>query len=495
MASKHLERNNIERRTNMKKLWFVSLIASIPVIAAVLAIQSCGGVGGPTTDNGGQGSVNASFLALLSDEQRAATSITPEECADCHGGRNPDDPIYAHWKDTKHFAKGVTCESCHGPGSAHKANPTKSNMLTYPNITSPVVCAQCHGPTVEQYNFSQHSKLIADPVDEAIVNPAQYGRNSRCIACHSGLVRAEVLENGEDLGTFTDDQIREVAENTLQKVPHTATCATCHSPHRQTGNLNADGEEVQLRHKTFNTDTTDIGPGKTAAVFTNYDHICAQCHNGRGTDPSDTKLNSSTARPSMHDSNQMQMLMGFGGVEGTGAVERNTAHAQAPGQCSKCHMPDSRHTFTVSFDTGCAPCHTAADAAARASSIKTQTLSDLVALRTRMESWAKGKFGNVDYWDYTSIITADGGTPPAQTQVPIEVKRARHNYYFIIRSGDYGVHNAPYAKHLLTVANSNLTSLGVAAASKSRLSTQENLAIIEGDKKRAMKAELAYPEE
>ncbi|MBL8086938.1 MAG: cytochrome c3 family protein [Chthonomonas sp.] len=478
----------------MKNRWFITLIASIPVVAAVLAIQSCGGVGGPTTNNGGQGSVSASFLALLSDEQRTATSITPEECADCHGGRNPDEPIYAHWKETAHFAKGVTCESCHGPGSAHKANPTKSNMLTYPKITSPVVCGQCHGPIVDQYNVSQHSKLVSDPVEEAIVNPAQYGRNSRCIACHSGLVRAEILEKGEDLGALSDAEIREISENTLQHVPHSATCTTCHSPHRQTGNLTDAGKEVQLNKKTFNLDITAIDRGTTAASFTNYDHVCGQCHNGRGTDPTDAKLTSGTARPSMHDSNQMQMLMGFGGVEGSGPVERNTAHAQAPGQCSKCHMPDSRHTFTVSFDNGCAPCHTAADAAARATSIKSETLSLLVALRTRMETWAQGKFGNADYWDYTSIITADGGTPPTQSQVPIEVKRARHNYYFVIRSGDYGVHNAPYAKHLLSVANTNLTSIGVAGAPSSRLGNDDKLQIIERDKQRAMKAELEFPE-
>lgn len=314
------------------------------------------------------------------------------------------------------------------------------------------------------------------------------------MACHSGLFRAEAIDGGKDIAAMTDEEIREIAEATLTTVPHSATCITCHNPHKQTGNLSQNAEEVQLRHKIFNSDTTQIGPGKTAAEFTTYDHACAQCHNGRGTNPADARLEAGTSRPSMHDSNQMQMLMGFGGVDGTGPVESNTAHANAAGQCVKCHMPDSRHTFTVSFDTGCAPCHTAADAAARASSIKTQTLSDLVALRTRMESWAKTKFGNVDYWEYTSTITAEGGTPPAQTQVPIEVKRARHNYYFIIRSGDYGVHNAPYAKHLLTVANTNLTSLGVAAAGKSRLSTAENLAIIEGDKKRAMKAELAYPE-
>src|SRR5258708_6846683 len=117
----------------MRKNWVISIIASIPVVAAFLALQSCGGVGGPTTGGGGGGSVpTEEFLALLSNEQRHATSITPEECAACHGGRGVDDPIYRHWKDTAHFAKGVTCENCHGPGSVHKAHPTKATILTFP---------------------------------------------------------------------------------------------------------------------------------------------------------------------------------------------------------------------------------------------------------------------------------------------------------------------------------------------------------------------------
>ena len=474
----------------MKNRWFVSLFASIPVVAAVLALQSCGGVGGPTAGNGGQGSITEQFLALLSDEQRTAKSITPEECADCHGGRNPEDPIYAHWKDTKHFDKGVKCESCHGPGSAHKANPTKTNILAFPKLASSVVCAQCHGPIADQFSFSQHSKLIVDPVEEAIADPGRYGRTSRCISCHSGLFRAEAVDGGKDIAAMSDEEIREIAEATLTTVPHSATCITCHNPHKNTGNLSQNAEEVQLRHKIFNTDTTQIGPGKTAAEFTTYDHACAQCHNGRGTNPADARLEAGTARPSMHDSNQMQMLMGFGGVDGTGPVESNTAHANAAGQCVKCHMPDSRHTFTVSFDKGCAPCHTPSDAANRANTIKSDILQRLVALRTRMEAWATTKYGNALYWEYTSTITAEGGTPPDQTTVPIEIKRARHNYYFVIRSGDYGVHNAPYAKHLMTVGNSNLDALGVPKPPPSKLSRDDQFRLIESDKARASRAEF-----
>lgn len=480
----------------MKGKWFVTFFAAIPFVAAMLFLQSCGGEGGPVGSGGGLPSPSAAFLALMTPEQKAADYIGSESCAtsECHGGvTDGEDPIYTHWQETKHASEGVGCERCHGPGSAHKDDPeTEGLILTFPKTTDPVVCGQCHGPTHDQYNFSQHSKLVVDPVEEAIVDPNRYGRTSQCINCHSGVVKV-ANENGEPTPGMSNERIQELAEFTIGHNPHVANCATCHDPHAQTGNLTDSGKEVQLRRKTFNSDTTAVAPGTTPSTFTGFNHICAQCHNGRGTNPADASLTSSTSRPSMHDSNQYNMLMGFGGVEGSGPVVRNTEHANAPGQCSKCHMPDSRHSFTVSYDQGCAPCHTAADAANRINVTRTQIIDELLVLRAKMEAWATETYSNDLFWEYTSNITAEGFTPPAQSGVPIEVKRARHNYYFVIRSGDYGAHNAPYARHLITVANQNMDSLnpGLRGPSRSGLSTKAKLAILEADRSRARKADMA----
>lgn len=475
----------------MKSRWFATLFAAVPLATAMLVLQSCGGEGGPTGSSGGV-SPSAAFLALLPAAQQGADYVGTDTCASaaCHGGREADDdPIYTHWKDTKHAANNVGCESCHGPGSVHAANPSKDNILTTPSSTDVVVCGQCHGPINDEWKLSAHSKLETHAIDGAIGNPNQYGRSSRCLACHGGLVRIETYERGIDLGTLSDEEIVNLANDVLTKVPQTATCATCHNPHSKTGNLTDTGDEVQLRHMTFNSDTSQVGPGTSAAQFTQFDHICAQCHNGRGANPADSALTSGTSRPNMHDSNQFNMLLGFGGVEGDGPVERNTAHANAPGQCSKCHMPDSRHSFTVSFDKGCAPCHTAADAAARASSIKDEVLNGLYSLRVRMANWATATFGNDEFWEYTTNITT--GTPPSQALVPIEIKRARHNYYFVVRSGDYGVHNAPYAKHLIRVANDNIDLLPGGPYRPQQLpSRQQMLDIIRGDRARAAKADM-----
>jgi len=493
----------------MMSKWILTLIAAVPFTAGLLVLQSCGGEGGPKSGSDGLPGVSAQFLALLSDNQKGAQYIGAEACgnAACHGGaskpgRTADDPIYTHWKETTHATKGVTCERCHGPGSRHQADPEAEGLiLTFPKVASPVVCAQCHGPLANQFNLSGHNLLIAAPVEEGIQNPAQYGRSSRCITCHSGLVRIEESK-GVDVGAMSDDTIRELCEATLTEVPHIANCATCHNPHSKTGNVTDTGEEKQLRKQTFNNDTAPIGPSTTATSFTTYNHICAQCHNGRGADGRDAKLLSGTARPNMHDSNQFNMLMGVenSGAEGSSPpVPRNTAHSEAPGQCSKCHMPDSNHSFKVSYDKSCAPCHTAVDAATRIATTRNDIVDKLLALRTRMSNWSEyaypGQEGNDIFWEYTSTITAEGYTAPAQGAVPIAIKRARHNYYFVIRSGDYGAHNAPYARYLITVANENIDGLGggpfkATRAPASNLSFEQKLQILKNDAKRAREIDM-----
>jgi hypothetical protein len=187
----------------------------------------------------------------------------------------------------------------------------------------------------------------------------------------------------------------------------------------------------------------------------------------------------------MHDSNQQNMLLGIGGVEGSGPVIRNTAHANIPGQCTTCHMPDSRHTYTVSFDKGCAPCHTPTDAAARTSAAKEEVISGLYALKARMARWAQATFGDPRFWDYPSLLSEEGVTPPNQALVPIEVKRARHNFYFDLRDGSMGPHNAPYALHLIQVANDNLDAIGATAPVIAKASVNQMLQDLQADRQRS----------
>lgn len=474
-------------------LWLASI--SLALAVAVLALGGCGGGGGPLVQAPGTGTPSPSsrFIALLPAAQKDATYVGAEQCARCHGAGSRQtgaEPVAVAWSKTKHAQVNVGCEQCHGPGSRHAAAPSKENILTYPNVASSVVCAQCHGTIAAQYEQSGHAGVVEVVIEEAESNPNVYGKT--CFRCHSAPFRAQMVDSKLTYGQTRDaidSAIQAMSADPIVEIAHatheSASCASCHDPHRQTGNLTWQGKEVQLRRAVSNTDTTDVAPGTPVKQHTTFNQICASCHNGRGGNPSDAALNTGTARPNFHDSNQYNMLMGMTGVEEQpGPVVRTTAHATAPGQCSHCHVANARHTFTVSYDTGCSPCHTTADAAARVQATKSQTEQGLLALRSRLQAWSQQTFGDPDLWNYTTLIPA-GKTAPPQAQVPIEVKRSRHNYWFILRDASFGVHNAAYARYLLDVANANLDQLGVGADSRAAsLSPATRRAILQSDLQR-----------
>lgn len=61
---------------------------------------------------------------------------------------------------------------------------------------------------------------------------------------------------------------------------------------------------------------------------------------------------------------------------------------------------------------------------------KAEIQAALYALRTRLEGWAEATFEDPDLWNYTSLITEEGKTPLDQSLIPIQIKGARHNYYY-----------------------------------------------------------------
>lgn len=68
------------------------------------------------------------------------------------------------------IAEGVSCESCHGPGSAYKTNTImKDQALSIKNgliIPDQKLCEKCHNkenPFFKPFNYAEASKKIAHP--------------------------------------------------------------------------------------------------------------------------------------------------------------------------------------------------------------------------------------------------------------------------------------------------------------------------------------------
>lgn len=264
-----------------------------------------------------------------------------------------------------------------------------------------------------------------------------------------------------------------------------ASCANCHAAMEKTAPLSWEfGKQYHLRYEETNLDTSALEPGTPVKTYTTINHMCGNCHNNRGGGSSDAVLTSSTARPTFHHGPQFPMLMGKGGCEEGGAppAVRTTAHANAPGQCVHCHMPNAKHTMVVNFDKSCAPCHTPGDAAARYA-IRGAIEARLVSILTRLQNWSRSTFGDPDLWNYTAYIPA-GKTAPNQASVPIEIKRVRHNFYFVLYDGSYGVHNSSYTRYLLDLADANLNALGVGRAAEPRLTKTQIRALLAAERAR-----------
>ncbi|MBS4030311.1 MAG: hypothetical protein KGZ63_02670 [Clostridiales bacterium] len=193
----------------------------------------------------------------LAFKDRNQARIYEVNCIGCHvSGLN-----LAKWEANKNLPLeeftanlGVGCESCHGPGSLHVANPARENSIVNPEkLTKDQQvhnCSQCHIRGKSTNRPERQDNIDFRPGDNVLANFApvdvQWGEGTDRVAA-DGKAKASRQQ-------FMDLYIGTKAD---------MTCTQCHSVHQR------NEEGILLK--------TDIVS------------LCAQCHGDRWPTPEDVR--------------------------------------------------------------------------------------------------------------------------------------------------------------------------------------------------------------
>jgi hypothetical protein len=365
---------------------------------------------------------------------------TNDSCVVCHtvGAGLPTG--FVSEEETPHLT-GVQCENCHGPAANHAANPDDPAVRPQADIAA-TVCGGCHDdprhPTFDEWKTSAHSQVVED-----FNAPTQI---DSCGRCHSGSVRLSLLEGNPLPAGDADIGI---------------VCATCHEPHQITSN------PAQLRNPVASTNDYFMSTNGTfASQYNPKVNVCAQCHNHAGASWTNT-----VGEP--HHSPQYNMLLGtIGEVESGLPPYQPGSHALLiTNQCAGCHMQKSPflsaaqpavtgHSFEVTTYNVCLNCHPlpqglATFAMTTVSNQIQQIKSDLDYWATNKAPASLAKYGTLA-WEYTTPggLSSGGPGPNAseQSQIPVNIQKARFNLYVVLNDGSFGVHNPIYTVTLLDTA-------------------------------------------
>jgi hypothetical protein len=142
-------------------------------------------------------------------------------CTSCHTDTRTG------YANTAHASVGTGCQSCHGPGSVHVADPS-NNKLSFSNW--PGVCGQCH------LEFAELQKANhTDPLPFGYYEPSS-GRITSCYKCHytQGYIGA-VEQTAKPFHKFSYFPL--TPSSVVPKDTPNVSCSVCHDPHdADTGN-------------------------------------------------------------------------------------------------------------------------------------------------------------------------------------------------------------------------------------------------------------------
>jgi DmsE family decaheme c-type cytochrome len=161
-----------------------------------------------------------------------ADYVGSETCTTCHAEESKKFDSNPHAKlALEHGGKGVTCESCHGPGKAHvESGGDKAKIFNPATATAKAVdatCLGCHAGAHPNFLRSPHAKANVSCVSCHTVHQAapetvllKASQPALCFQCHT------------DVKPAFDMPFHHRVNEGLVK------CSDCHDPHGTFGNNN-----------------------------------------------------------------------------------------------------------------------------------------------------------------------------------------------------------------------------------------------------------------
>ena len=152
------------------------------------------------------------YLLLLLCSLPLGAQKTHEYCAPCHAEQVAD--LQTH----PHFAKGLSCDACHGQSVKHRTSTgaASPDRVAAPDEV-PALCGTCHPAQKKAYLTTKHAALVMERTQV---------KSANCATCHG----VHSLRTAKQ----TQQQCLKCHTMLPASCKPEATCVSCHVPHTMT---------------------------------------------------------------------------------------------------------------------------------------------------------------------------------------------------------------------------------------------------------------------
>ncbi len=360
---------------------------------------------------------------------------------------------------------GIQCESCHGAGSEHKGDPTKTAVSLAAGT-----CGSCHDSLdkhwrTAEWRNSLHAKAVRTPSGPT---------RQACVVCHTAGGFVERID--KDLDIFDPTYSSKVTQTAYTEI----TCAACHDPHDNTNPAQLRTmDDVKLVDGTV---VREGGAGK----------LCMQCHKSRRSAKVQVAgyFKNKSGRIDPHENSQTDVLTGTNGVD-YGLDFRKSTHLYAvEDACATCHMQavpatvDGKanptfthaggHTWNMRWDKGTPDDHSddVEMTGACASCHGPMTTFDIPREDFDGDGTVEGIQTEVEglLEVLAELLPPDGPAAAANPSYSVKQLNALWNHNLVEIDGSRGIHNPRYVTGLLQASYKSLTGRDIGSRTKVRRS-------------------------